>query len=77
MPGSRQTPATALTAPSSELAAIAILPFTNLSESLDQQYFGDAIANDIIIALTRFRWFRLSLATRASPSGTQVWVFEI
>ena len=40
-----------------EQAAIAVLPFTNLSGHPDQQYFGDAIANDIITALTRFRWF--------------------
>ena len=38
-------------------SSIAVLPFTNLSGSSDQQYFGDAIANDIITALTRFRWF--------------------
>jgi TolB-like protein len=37
--------------------SIAVLPFTNLSGSPDQQYFGDAIANDIITALTRFKWF--------------------
>ena len=37
--------------------SIAILPFTNLSGNSDQQYFGDAVANDIITALTRFRWF--------------------
>ena len=40
-----------------EQAAIAVLPFANLSGHSDQQYFGDAIANDIITALTRFRWF--------------------
>jgi TolB-like protein len=40
-----------------ERPSIAVLPFTNLSGSPDQQYFGDAIANDIITALTRFRWF--------------------
>lgn len=37
--------------------SIAVLPFTNLSGDSDQQYFGDAVANDIITALTRFRWF--------------------
>jgi TolB-like protein len=37
--------------------SIAVLPFVNLSEEADQQHFGDAIANDIITALTRFRWF--------------------
>src|SRR4029450_6719011 len=33
--------------------SIAVLPFTNLSGSSDQQYFGDAIANDIIPQLTK------------------------
>jgi TolB-like protein len=37
--------------------AIAVLPFANLSGNPDQRYFGDAVANDIITALTRFRWF--------------------
>lgn len=37
--------------------SIAVLPFANLSGDVDQQYFGDAVANDIITALTRFRWF--------------------
>jgi TolB-like protein/Tfp pilus assembly protein PilF len=40
-----------------EQPSIAVLPFTDLSERSDQRYFGDAIANDIITALTRFRWF--------------------
>jgi TolB-like protein len=39
--------------------SIAVLPFTNLSGNPDQQYFGDAVADDIITALTRFRWFRV------------------
>lgn len=37
--------------------SIAVLPFVNLSGNPDQQHFGDAIANDIITSLTRFRWF--------------------
>jgi TolB-like protein len=40
-----------------EQPSIAVLPFVNLSGDLAQQYFGDAVANDIITALTRFRWF--------------------
>lgn len=39
--------------------SIAVLPFANLSGNQDQQYFGDAVADDIITALTRFRWFRV------------------
>jgi TolB-like protein/Flp pilus assembly protein TadD len=40
-----------------ERPSIAVLPFANLSGDASQQYFGDAVANDIITALTRFRWF--------------------
>lgn len=40
-----------------EQPSIAVLPFVNLSDTGDQQHFGDAIADDIITALTRFRWF--------------------
>lgn len=44
-------------ADSLERSSIAVLAFANMSGSPDQQYFGDAIANDIITALTRFKWF--------------------
>jgi TolB-like protein len=43
--------------PTGEQPSIAVLPFVNLSGGADQQHFGDAVANDIITALTRFRWF--------------------
>ncbi|MFL6838083.1 MAG: FlgO family outer membrane protein [Bradyrhizobium sp.] len=43
--------------PSGDQPSIAVLPFVDLSGNPDQQHFGDAIANDIITALTRFRWF--------------------
>jgi TolB-like protein len=39
--------------------SIAVLPFSNLSDRPERQRFGDAIANDIITVLTRFRWFRV------------------
>ena len=38
--------------------SIAILPFANLS-GLEQEYLADGISEDIIVALTRFRWFRV------------------
>lgn len=38
---------------------IAILPFTNLSGSDDQEYFSDAIAQDIISQLSRHRWLNV------------------
>src|SRR6266581_4761276 len=37
--------------------SIAVLPFTNLSDEREQEYFADGITDDIITALTRFRWF--------------------
>jgi len=36
--------------------AIAILPFTNMSGDPEQDYFGDGIADDIITALSYWRW---------------------
>ncbi|MEE8258222.1 MAG: BTAD domain-containing putative transcriptional regulator [Sphingomonadales bacterium] len=37
--------------------SIAVLPFDNLSGDIDQEYFADGIAEDIITTLGRFRWF--------------------
>lgn len=37
--------------------AIAVLPFTNLSGELEQEYFSDGISEDIITALSKLRWF--------------------
>ncbi|MGA8259963.1 MAG: winged helix-turn-helix domain-containing tetratricopeptide repeat protein [Arenicellales bacterium] len=37
--------------------SIAVLPFTNLSGEKEQEYLADGITEDIITALTRFRWF--------------------
>jgi TolB-like protein/Tfp pilus assembly protein PilF len=37
--------------------SIAVLPFANLSGDLEQEYFADGIAEDIITALSKFRWF--------------------
>jgi len=37
-------------------ASIAVLPFKNLSENLEQEYFSDGITNDIITDLSRFRY---------------------
>src|SRR5438093_507754 len=46
--------------PASDFArkpAIAVLPLVNLSGDLTQEYFADGITEDIITALSRFRWF--------------------
>ncbi|MGA7534512.1 MAG: FlgO family outer membrane protein, partial [Pseudolabrys sp.] len=37
--------------------SIAVLPFANLSGQKEQEYLADGITEDIITALTRFRWF--------------------
>jgi TolB-like protein len=40
-----------------ERPSIAVLPFANLSGEREQEYLADGITEDIITALTRFRWF--------------------
>ena len=37
--------------------SLAVLPFTNLSDDPSRDYFADGVTEDIIAALTRFRWF--------------------
>jgi TolB-like protein/cytochrome c-type biogenesis protein CcmH/NrfG len=37
--------------------AIAVLPFTNLSDEQEQAYFAEGISEDIITALSKLRWF--------------------
>jgi len=37
--------------------AIAVLPFINMSDDPQQEYFSDGISEDIITALSRLRWF--------------------
>jgi TolB-like protein/Flp pilus assembly protein TadD len=44
--------------------SIAVLPFSNQSGEAEQEYFADGITEDIINALSRFRWF--SVVTRHS-----------
>ncbi|QPF91374.1 winged helix-turn-helix domain-containing tetratricopeptide repeat protein [Bradyrhizobium commune] len=51
-----------VTAPQAMLAlpdrpAIAVLPFTNMSDDREQDYFSDGISEDIITALSKLRWF--------------------
>jgi len=37
--------------------SIAVLPFTNMSGDLDQDYFVDGLTEDLTTALAKFRWF--------------------
>jgi adenylate cyclase len=47
-------PAASLPLPSKP--SIAVLPFTNMSNDPDQEYFSDGITEDIITALAQVRW---------------------
>ncbi len=40
--------------------SIAVLPFANLSDDTEQQYFADGLAEDIITNLARLRWLFVS-----------------
>ena len=37
--------------------AIAVLPFTNMSDDPEQDYFSDGMSEDLITALSKLRWF--------------------
>jgi TolB-like protein/cytochrome c-type biogenesis protein CcmH/NrfG len=43
--------------PQPDRPAIAVLPFTNMTGNLEQEYFSDGISEDIITALSKLRWF--------------------
>ncbi|MFQ5982240.1 MAG: winged helix-turn-helix domain-containing protein, partial [Woeseiaceae bacterium] len=47
--------------------AIAVLPFLNLSGDTDQEYFSDAITQDIITNLSKHRW--LDVVARNTSFG--------
>ncbi len=42
--------------PLSDKPSIAVLPFHNLSNDPNQEYFADGIAGDLLTALSRYRW---------------------
>jgi TolB-like protein len=59
-----QDPSAAASAPGSQVPlalpdrpSIAVLPFSNMSGDPQQDYFIDGIAEEIIVALSRVRWF--------------------
>jgi adenylate cyclase len=57
-----EPPSVAVASPKPALAlpdkpSVAVLPFANLSNDPDQEYFADGLTEDIITALSRLRWF--------------------
>ena len=53
--------------PLSDKPSIAVLPFDNMSNDPDQEYFADGLAEDIITHLSRFHWL---LVTARNSSFT-------
>ena len=47
--------------------AVAVLPFRNLSQDLDQEYFADGLSEDIILALSASRSFPVLASSATSP----------
>jgi adenylate cyclase len=54
---SRQPDMAALRPLSTDRPSIAVLPFKNASGDPEQEYFADGITEDIITALSKWRWF--------------------
>jgi TolB-like protein/class 3 adenylate cyclase len=44
-------------APPDAKPSIAVLPFQNMSGDPEQEYFADALTEDLVTALSRWRWF--------------------
>ena len=64
--------------PISEIPAIAVLPFKNLSEDPEQEYFSDGITNDIITDLSKFRnLFVIASNTVFTFKGKSVKITEL
>jgi TolB-like protein/class 3 adenylate cyclase len=56
--------------------SIAVLPFTNMSGDPEQEYFADGVVEEIITALSRFRWLFViargsSFAYKAKPTDVK------
>ncbi len=74
------TPDVAVAAPkpASDKPSIAILPFTNMSGDLEQEYFSDGITEDLITELSKFRsLFVISRNSAFAFKGLSISVREI
>jgi adenylate cyclase len=58
--------------------SIAVLPFDNMSDDLEQEYFADGIAEDVITALSRFRsLFVISRNSSFTYKGSAVDITQV
>lgn len=58
--------------------SIAVLPFHNLTADAEQEYFADGVVEDIIAALSRFRWlFVIARNSSFTYKGSPVDVKEV
>jgi adenylate cyclase len=65
-------------APLPDRPSIAVLAFTNMSGDLDQEYFSDGIADDIITELSRCRWlFVIARNSSFTYKGSAVHVKQV
>ena len=62
----------------SEIPSIAVLPFANMSGDSEQEYFADGMAEEIITALSHYRWlFVMARNSSFSYRGKAVDIREI
>jgi len=71
-PAASAAPAPPAPAPAGALApphrpTIAVMPFINLSDDPEQEYFSDAVAQDVLSALAKHRW--LNVVARNTSFG--------
>ena len=64
----RPNPPQAAAPDQSPTSRFAVLPFKNVTGDPEQSYFVDGMTEDIITALSKWRWFRSSPAIRPSPT---------
>ena len=53
--------------------SIAVLPFTNMGGDVEQEYFADGMAEDIITGLARIKWLFVIAAIRVSLTRADRW----
>jgi TolB-like protein len=58
-----------------ERAGITVLPFVAISGNAEEQYLADSLTGDIVVALSRFRWY--SVLAQTSPLAFRGTAFDV